>query len=201
MRRTVAKLTWYSGRAISAYYFRFRLANLICGLIPDFTSGALRARLYRWAGFHVGERAYIMGNIDISSAAPDPYSAFSVGSDTVISNHVTVNLDGDVSIGRYTMVGPYVLIYSGTHRMGSEMMRCEREAYGKAVRIEDGCWLRLGAVILPGVTIGRGSVIGAGAVVASDVPPNSYVEGNPARVTRQLAAERHQSYGRRARVP
>jgi galactoside O-acetyltransferase/maltose O-acetyltransferase len=56
----------------------------------------------------------------------------------------------------------------------------------KPVVIEDGCWVGLGAMILPGITVGRGSVVAAGSVVASEVPANSYVEGNPARVVRQL---------------
>jgi maltose O-acetyltransferase len=56
----------------------------------------------------------------------------------------------------------------------------------KPVVIEDGSWLGLGALILPGVTVGHGSIVAAGAVVMETVPPDSYVEGNPARVVRQL---------------
>jgi acetyltransferase-like isoleucine patch superfamily enzyme len=52
--------------------------------------------------------------------------------------------------------------------------------------IEAGSWIGLGALILPGVTIGGGSVVAAGAVVTEAVPAHSYVEGNPARVVRQL---------------
>ena len=46
--------------------------------------------------------------------------------------------------------------------------------------------MRVGAIIVPGVTVGRGSIVAAGAVVLKDVPPNAYVEGNPAEVVRQL---------------
>lgn len=49
------------------------------------------------------------------------------------------------------------------------------------VRIEDGAWIGAGAIVLPGVTVGRRSVVGAGSVVTRDVPPNSIVAGNPAR--------------------
>ena len=56
--------------------------------------------------------------------------------------------------------------------------------YAKAVRIEDGVWIGGGAVILPGVTVGRNAVIGAGAVVTKDIPANAVAVGNPARVIR-----------------
>jgi acetyltransferase-like isoleucine patch superfamily enzyme len=56
----------------------------------------------------------------------------------------------------------------------------------KPVVIEDGSWIGLGAIILPGVTVGHGSIVAAGAVVDEDVPPDSYVAGNPAKVVQQL---------------
>lgn len=54
------------------------------------------------------------------------------------------------------------------------------------ITIEDGCWLGGGVIVCPGVTIGRRSVIGAGAVVTRDIPPFSLAVGNPARVIRAL---------------
>lgn len=58
--------------------------------------------------------------------------------------------------------------------------------WGKAIHIEDDCWIGANAVILPGVTIGRGSTIGAGAIVSRDVPPYSIAVGIPARVVKKL---------------
>jgi acetyltransferase-like isoleucine patch superfamily enzyme len=54
------------------------------------------------------------------------------------------------------------------------------------VVIEEDCWLGTGAIILPGVRVGRGSIIGAGAVVTKDIPPLSLAVGVPARVVRQI---------------
>ena len=54
------------------------------------------------------------------------------------------------------------------------------------ITIEDGCWLGANVVVLPGVTIGRGSVVAAGAVVTKDVPPHTLVAGVPARVVKQI---------------
>ena len=56
----------------------------------------------------------------------------------------------------------------------------------KAVRIEDDAWLGAGATVLRGITIGRGAIVGAGSVVTRNVPPNTVVAGNPARVVRHL---------------
>jgi len=52
--------------------------------------------------------------------------------------------------------------------------------------IEFGSWIGAKAVILPGVTIGRGAVVGAGAIVTKDVPPFTVVAGNPARIVKEL---------------
>lgn len=58
--------------------------------------------------------------------------------------------------------------------------------WGKPIRIEDDSWIGANAVILPGVTIGRGSTIGAGAIVSRDIPPYSVAVGIPARVVKKL---------------
>jgi acetyltransferase-like isoleucine patch superfamily enzyme len=59
------------------------------------------------------------------------------------------------------------------------------EIDARPVVLEDGCDIGVGAIILPGVTIGRGAQVGAGAVVTRDVPPFAVVAGNPARVLRE----------------
>lgn len=56
----------------------------------------------------------------------------------------------------------------------------------KPVVVEEGAWIGLAAIILPGVRLGRGCVVQAGAVVASDVAPNTFVAGNPATVVDEL---------------
>ncbi len=170
----------------AALHFKFWLTNQICRLFPDFWSGVLRGRLYRRVGFHIGNGAFIMGNLDLVSGLPGFYEKLFIGPSTVIGTHVVMNLDAPVQIGRNVSLGPYVLIYTGTHQIGPGSNRRQPEVLARPVLIEDGCWIGLGAMILPGVTVGRGSIVAAGAVVGQDVPPNSFVEGNPARVVRQL---------------
>jgi acetyltransferase-like isoleucine patch superfamily enzyme len=109
-----------------------------------------------------------------------------IGCDVFVSTDVTINVDDMVLIGDGASLGPYVRIYTGSHVTGPSTRRMSPQVSARPVTIEAGAWIRLGATILPGVTVGRGSVVGAGAVVMRDVPPNTYVEGNPAAVVRSL---------------
>ncbi len=177
----------YSRTIASQIHLRYAVANLICGLLPDFGSGVVRGRLYRLAGLDVGPQVFIMGNVElVGGAASGFYERLHVGHGSIIGNHITINIDADVRLGRHVSLGPFVRIYTGTHQLGPGSSRRLGELVAKPVTIGDGCWIGLGAMILPGVTVGRGSVVAAGAVVTQDVPPDSYVEGNPATVVRQL---------------
>ena len=89
-----------------------------------------------------------------------------------------------VSIGSFTLFGPAVQIYTATHPMNAELRR-SRE-YAKPVSIGADVWVGGGAIILPGVTIGSRSVIGAGSVVTRDVADGVFAAGNPARVVREI---------------
>jgi acetyltransferase-like isoleucine patch superfamily enzyme len=158
----------------------------VCGLLPDFGSGVLRGGLYRLIGLDVGRGAYLMGNLDLTGGSPSFYSRLHIGPGASVATHVTINLDAEVHLGSSVSLGPFVKIYTGTHPIGPGSVRRLAEVVAKPVVIEDGSWIGLGAMILPGVTIGRGSIVAAGAVVDSDVAPNSHVVGNPAQVIQEL---------------
>lgn len=91
---------------------------------------------------------------------------------------------GGVRIGNGVMIGSHAVITSLTHDYNVLEMR--DTLVGKPVVIEDHAWLGAHSVILPGITIGRGAVVGAGAVVTKDVPPRTIVAGAPAKVIRSL---------------
>ncbi|QOT16042.1 DapH/DapD/GlmU-related protein [Paenarthrobacter sp. YJN-5] len=104
---------------------------------------------------------------------------------------INSRLDGPVTIGRDVMMGPEVMIYALGHNftdtdtpMIEQGMSVPRE-----VVIEDDVWIGARAIILPGVTIGTGSVVAASAVVTKSVPPFSVVAGNPARLVKSRLAE------------
>jgi maltose O-acetyltransferase len=88
-----------------------------------------------------------------------------------------------VAIGNNVMFGPYVQLYSATHPLNPNIRSNGLEA-GKDITIEDDVWVGGGAIICPGVHIGKGAVVGAGAVVVKDVPANTFVGGNPAKIVK-----------------
>jgi maltose O-acetyltransferase len=120
---------------------------------------------------------------------PPFYCAY--GQNIHIGDHVFLNvlctiLDcNEVRIGHHVMIGPAVQIYTAAHLLQAEP-RNQGWEVAKAIVIEDNVWLGGGAILLPGVRIGRNAVVGAGAVVSRDVPANTVVAGNPARVIREI---------------
>ena len=90
---------------------------------------------------------------------------------------------GGVHIGARTRISTGCSIASITH---SEQIATRDRGIVAPVAIEEDCWLGTGAIVLPGVRIGRGSIVGAGAVVTKDIPPLSLAVGVPARVVRQI---------------
>ena len=90
-----------------------------------------------------------------------------------------------VRIGDFTLFGPAVQIYTATHPLEAELRRTRE--FAKPVTIGSDVWVGGAAVILPGVTIGSRSVIGAGSVVTRDIPDDVFAAGNPCRVVRSLS--------------
>ncbi len=88
--------------------------------------------------------------------------------------------EGGVSIGSDVLIAAHCTIASVTHPTDPDERRTGRREFAP-VRIEDGAWLGAGAIVLPGVTVGRDAIVGAGAVVTKDVPPGETVVGVPAR--------------------
>ncbi len=108
-----------------------------------------------------------------------------IGDDTWIGQGVFFHSAGGVTIGRRVGVGPHVKILTSFHdEAGRDVPILESPLTFEAVVVEDDCDLGVGALLLPGVRVGRGAQVGAGAVVTRDVPPYAVVAGNPARVLR-----------------
>ena len=104
-----------------------------------------------------------------------------IGDGTYLNRNTEVTALGSVSIGRGCMIGRDVIIMdSDQHAMPGEKLEIA------PVSIEDGVWIGARAMVLKGVRIGRGSVIGAGAIVTRSIPAGSIAVGQPARVIREL---------------
>lgn len=90
-------------------------------------------------------------------------------------------------MGSRTLIGPNCSFYSGTHPVDPTIRNGTKgPESGKPITIGEDCWFGGNCIVLPGVTIGRGVVIGAGSVVTKDVPSYKVVVGNPARVLRDI---------------
>ena len=100
-----------------------------------------------------------------------------------------------VVIGDNCLMGPNAAIYTAGHPLHPAARNSLYE-YGIGVTIGDNVWIGGGAIVLPGVHIGSGSVIGAGSVVTKDIPAMSLAAGNPCRVIREITAEDMRYYFR-----
>ena len=116
-----------------------------------------------------------------------PNSAITIGDDVGMSG-CTISAHKAVSIGNNVLIGSGALISdSDAHPLDLMARRNGEEGRAKPIAIEDDVFIGARAIVLKGVRIGRGAVIGAGAVVSKDVPPFSIAVGNPARVVRKLS--------------
>ena len=93
--------------------------------------------------------------------------------------------DTHIYVGDYTMFGPNVILASAGHPILPKL-RTQAYQYNMPVHIGKNCWLGAGVIVLPGVTIGDNTVIGAGSVVTKDIPSNVVAVGNPCRVLREI---------------
>ena len=125
-------------------------------------------------------------NVDIQPPFFCDYGYNIALGDGVFFNYNCIVLDVcRVEIGKGTMFGPNVQIYTATHPLDYKVRSTGLEM-GKAIQIGSHVWVGGSVVINPGVTIGDRSVIGAGSVVVKDIPADVFAAGNPCRVIRSL---------------
>jgi len=105
-------------------------------------------------------------------------SGVSIGHDTIIGDHAVLDGRAPLSIGNHVDIASEVMIYNSEHDINAHDFGPIEEP----VRIEDYVFIGPRAIILPGVTLGRGAVVGAGAVVTKSVMPGAIVGGVPAKV-------------------
>lgn len=145
----------------------------------DYFNHTMRPYLLKWAGVEVSAGCVVHPGIEITSGP------LQIGNNSFINNDVRFECTGCVHIGSFCQIGPRVSFETVTHPL-ELVANQHRPVLSKPISVEDYVWIGSSAIILAGVTIGRGSVVGAGAVVTKDVPAYSLVVGNPARVLRQI---------------
>lgn len=110
-----------------------------------------------------------------------------MGSNIYANFNLTLVDDGHIYIGDWTQIGPNVTIVTAAHPLLPELREGCFIQYNKDVHIGRRVWLGAGVIVLPGVTIGDNSVIGAGSIVTKDIPGNVVAVGNPCRVMREIS--------------
>jgi maltose O-acetyltransferase len=109
----------------------------------------------------------------------------SLGRNVFINYHCIFLDCAPIEVGDDVQIGPAVQLYTAQHPLDADLRRSGLES-ARPIRIGNDVWIGGGAVVLPGVTIGERSIVGAGSVVVHSVPPDSVVVGNPARIVRTL---------------
>lgn len=141
-----------------------------------------------------GERATILRELLGSfgdGAVIRPLFACDYGYNIRLGRNAFINFNcvfldcAPIEIGDNLQMGPAAQLYTAAHPLETDVRRSGLE-YARPIRIGNDVWIGGGAIILPGVTIGDRSVIGAGSVVVRDVPAAKVVAGNPARILRDL---------------
>ncbi len=171
-------------------------------ILPPSTEIAAEAELANRARrehFIVGEFGWIRGELSVTH----PRGRLEIGHHVVIGRHTRIWASLDIRIGNSVKISHAVDIHdSDSHPLDARLRWQDAEAFcerreapdvfriaAAPVRIEDGAWIGFKASILKGVTVGRGAIVAAGAVVTRDVEPYTVVAGNPARCIKRLESK------------
>lgn len=153
------------------------------------TEGEKRTAMLKEMFAEIGEGCYI----------EPPFHANFGGKHIHFGKNVYANFnltcvdDTHIYVGDYTMIGPNVTVATAGHPILPEL-REKAYQYNMPVHIGRNCWLGAGVVVLPGVTIGDNTVIGAGSIVTKDIPSGVVAVGNPCRVLREIGEHDREYY-------
>jgi maltose O-acetyltransferase len=160
------------------------LARLAVAPLPPYVGLRVRAAVLRMAGFRVG-RGTLFVSMPAMAGSGDLRRRLVIGSQCFINVGVRFDLGERIEIADHVGLGHEVLLLTSSHRLGDSGHRVG-PLTAAPIKIGRGVWVGARCTVLPGVTIGEGAVVGVGAVVTRDVPPNTIVAGVPAKVIREL---------------
>lgn len=121
------------------------------------------------------------------------------GNNVYANFNLTLVDDTHIYVGDNTMFGPNVTVATAGHPILPELRKLGYQ-YNAAVHIGKNCWIGAGVIIVPGVTIGDDTVIGAGSVVTRDIPSGVVAVGNPCRVLREIGEKDREFYFKDKRI-
>ncbi|MGC6482608.1 MAG: acyltransferase [Synechococcus sp.] len=165
------------------YHFRSRIAAKILGHASKCITFMQNIRLNHPKQILIGEAARI-GPDCFLGAGSSASEKLLVGSNVYIGPRAYIDAsDGGISIGDDVLIGPNVVLRASNHVFSDPAIPIRLQGTcGTGIVIEEDVWLGANVVIIDGVTIGRGAVIGAGAVVTKSIPSYAVAVGVPAKV-------------------
>lgn len=159
------------------------------------SEGEKRQALLNKMFAEIGEGSYIEPPLHANWAGRHVH----FGKNVYANFNLTLVDDNDIYVGDNTMLGPNVVISAAGHPVEPEL-RSRGAQFNIPVRIGKNCWLGAGVIVLPGVTIGDNTVVGAGSVVTKDLPANVVAVGSPCRVLREIGAHDREYYYRDRKI-
>lgn len=169
LRRTAARVLIQLGYLVS------------CLLGDDWAGRRLRVTTLRLLGARIGPGTVLHGGTYVSRPR-----GLVVGARTFVNRNCYLDLEGTLTLGEAVTIGHGATFVTTVHTIGPAARRCGPTG-ARPIDVGDGAWVGANVTVLPGVRIGRGAVVAAGAVVRDDVPPDYLVAGVPARLVRRLA--------------
>lgn len=182
-----SKLQSLLSEETNGFNFRWQLARLFMLPIPRNTGGRLRSLLMREFGFQVGRGTMIWDTPQLFGGK-NLHKNISIGNFCLISIGSYWDLAAPIQLGNLVGISPETMLITGMHDIRNPKNRVG-QMKAHPVTICDGAWLGSRCIVLPGVTVGEGAIVGAGAVVTKDVPPHTLVAGVPALFVRELPRE------------
>lgn len=140
-----------------------------------------RAELLKGMFAEIGEDCYIEPPLHSNWGGKHVH----FGKGVYANFNLTMVDDTHIFVGDHTMIGPNVVLATAGHPILPEL-RPDAYQFNLPIHIGKNCWLGAGVIVLPGITIGDNSVIGAGSIVTKDIPANVVAVGNPCRVLREI---------------
>ncbi len=140
-------------------------------------------------GLRIGANSWIMNGcrLHVFNFRGIAHAGISIGRRTFIGEGTVMRGQGGIHIGDNVLFGPRVQVLAVDHVFTDPSRPImDQGITATGITVEDNCWIGAGVILLDGVTIGRGSCIGAGAIVTKSVPAHSLALGVPARVVRNL---------------
>lgn len=165
---------------------RSLLGRALTAPLPRGAFSRLRARLLRASGLAVGDRTLLMSSLMVVGGR-GAWGNLQIGTDCFINQDCVFDATAPIVIGENVNLGHGVLITTSSHLIGGPERRGGL-LQPKPVHIGDGAWLASRVIILPGVDVGEGAIVCAGAVVTRSVAAHTMVAGIPAREIRRLDA-------------